>query len=72
MFKSLELFFMRAIVDESLCTGCEACVGLCPTDAISMRGSIAKIIGPFCNGCGYCESRCGEEAIRILDYSASF
>ncbi len=57
---------MRVIVDESLCIECEACVGLCPTDAISMKGGVAKVIIPFCNGCGFCVERCGEEAIRVL------
>lgn len=58
---------MRAIVYESQCTGCEACVGLCPTEAITIRGGVAKIMGPFCKGCGLCVDGCGEEAIRILE-----
>ncbi|UCE38040.1 MAG: 4Fe-4S binding protein [Thermoplasmata archaeon] len=58
---------MRAIVDESRCSGCEACVGLCPTDAISIKEGVAKIMGPFCKGCGFCIEDCGEEAIRVLE-----
>ncbi|UCE73400.1 MAG: 4Fe-4S binding protein [Methanomassiliicoccales archaeon] len=58
---------MRAIVDESLCSGCESCVGLCPTEAMIIRNRIAKIMVPFCKGCGYCVHGCGEEAIRVLE-----
>lgn len=58
---------MHVIVDESLCIECEACVPLCPNKALTMKGSVAKVIVPFCNGCGLCVYGCGEEAIRVLD-----
>jgi Pyruvate/2-oxoacid:ferredoxin oxidoreductase delta subunit len=55
------------MVDSSKCTGCSACIGLCPTDTISIKEGIAEIIILFCNGCGLCTEGCGEEAIRMLD-----
>jgi Pyruvate/2-oxoacid:ferredoxin oxidoreductase delta subunit len=58
---------MHAIVYESQCTGCEACLSLCPTEAITIVDGVAKIMGPFCKGCGLCVDGCGEEAIRILE-----
>ncbi len=58
---------MRAMVYESQCTVCGACVGLCPTEAITIRGGVAKIMGPFCKGCNLCVEGCGEDAIRILE-----
>lgn len=48
---------------EDLCIGCEACLPLCPVDAIIMRNGVARIILQFCNECGYCADGCGEEAI---------
>ena len=58
---------MHAMVHESHCTGCEACVGLCPAEAIVIRDGVAKIMGPFCKGCGLCIDGCGEEAIGIIE-----
>ena len=57
---------MAAKVDPRLCTGCRACLPLCPVEAIVMKDGCAVIISQFCHGCGYCEEGCGEEAI-ILD-----
>ncbi len=57
---------ISVIVDESICIGCEACIPLCPNQALTMKGGVAKVIKPFCNGYGYCVYGCGEEAIRVL------
>ena len=54
------------MVDENLCNGCEACIGLCPVDAIIMKEGVAKIISQFCNECGFCIEGCGEEAIKAI------
>jgi Pyruvate/2-oxoacid:ferredoxin oxidoreductase delta subunit len=59
----------KAIVNESHCTGCEACLGLCPTEAIVIKGGIAKVTAIFCKGCGLCAEGCGEDAIRVIEYA---
>ncbi len=56
-------------MDEKICSGCEACLSLCPTEAIKMQGDYAFVMALFCKGCGYCIEGCGEEAIRLLDYA---
>ncbi len=53
-------------IDERLCIGCEACISICPNKALTMKEGVAKVIRPFCNGCGYCVYGCGEEAISVL------
>ena len=46
-----------------LCNGCQACVPICPVNAISMQEGKAKI-DPFqCTGCGACVPVCPKEAI---------
>jgi heterodisulfide reductase subunit A len=53
----------KAFVLPDLCNGCEACVTICPTKAITMSEGKAKI-DPFqCNGCGACIPVCPQEAI---------
>ena len=53
----------KAFVIADLCNGCEACVQVCPVNAISMVEGKAKI-DPFqCTGCGACIPICPQEAI---------
>ena len=53
----------KAFVIADLCNGCQACVPVCPTLAISMQSGKA-VINPFmCTGCGACIPVCPQEAI---------
>jgi heterodisulfide reductase subunit A len=53
----------KAFVIADLCDGCEACVPVCPVNAIAMQEGKAKI-DPFqCIGCGACVPVCPKEAI---------
>jgi len=53
----------KAFVVADLCDGCQACVPVCPVNAISMQEGKAKI-NPFqCTGCGACVPVCPKEAI---------
>lgn len=55
----------KAFVIADLCNGCQACVPVCPTKAISVVEGKAKI-DPFqCNGCGACIPVCPQEAIDL-------
>lgn len=53
-------------IDRSLCMGCEACVGACPTGALSLQGGAAVCDAAKCTGCGECVSACPVGAIRGL------
>ena len=50
-------------VDEELCTGCGACIDVCPTEAIVLEDGVARIIEDECTDCRSCESECPVEAI---------
>jgi len=60
-------------VDESLCKGCELCVGACPQDVLelSLERLNAKGYHPAelkalgCTGCGICAVVCPEAAITV-------
>jgi len=56
---------MAAKVDIQKCTGCGACVEVCPLEAISMNDDVAVIDGDTCTECGLCVGECPNEAISL-------
>lgn len=56
---------MPAEVNAEKCTGCEACVGECPSEAISMVNGNAKVDPDACVDCGVCVDVCPVEAISM-------
>ena len=56
---------MPAVVNAEECTGCEACVGTCPTEAISMEDGTAVVGADDCVDCGACVGECPVEAITM-------
>ena len=53
-----------ALVDEDLCTACEACVERCQMDAITVDDA-ALVNLNRCIGCGLCVTDCPTEAITL-------
>ncbi|NLX05843.1 MAG: 4Fe-4S binding protein [Phycisphaerae bacterium] len=57
---------MAAVVDKEKCTGCEACVGACPAEAISMDSDGKAVVDAgACSECGVCVDECPVEAISM-------
>jgi len=56
---------MPANVDKEKCTGCESCVGECPSDAISMVDEKAQVNPEACIDCGVCVDACPVQAISV-------
>jgi len=56
----------KAVVDETLCTGCNICAVVCPTAAIKKNElGVAQVEEDLCKGCGTCSASCPERAITM-------
>ncbi|MCX7745896.1 MAG: 4Fe-4S binding protein [Clostridia bacterium] len=55
-------YFHSVMLDEDKCKGCTNCIKRCPTEAIRVRKSKARIINERCIDCGEC--------IRVCPYHA--
>jgi heterodisulfide reductase subunit A len=60
-----------AHVDESTCSGCQACVGNCPFGAITFKEDekVAEVNQALCKGCGTCAATCPSECITLFGFS---
>ncbi|MDI6916509.1 MAG: 4Fe-4S binding protein [Thermoplasmatales archaeon] len=55
---------MAVKIDEEKCTGCGACVDVCPTEAITVNEK-AKVDEEKCIECSACVSECPVGAISL-------
>lgn len=58
----MKTYFHSVTLDEEKCRGCTNCIKRCPTEAIRVRKSKARIIKERCIDCGEC--------IRVCPYHA--
>lgn len=53
-------------IDARLCTLCEDCVAICPTDCLSIARGVEVVLAPHsCIDCGICEAICPVSAIAM-------
>ncbi|MBI5666498.1 MAG: CoB--CoM heterodisulfide reductase iron-sulfur subunit A family protein [Chloroflexi bacterium] len=69
--KEIALEPVRASVDESKCSGCRICNGLCPFNAILFHEDrmVTEINPALCQGCGTCVAACPAGAISGTVFS---
>jgi len=51
-------------IDAERCTGCSACVNVCPVGAIALMDNRARVDEETCTGCGACLDVCPQQAIQ--------
>jgi ferredoxin len=56
---------MIPVIDKEGCDGCEACMDVCPPEAITMVDGKAQINEPICEECGVCVPECPTGAITL-------
>jgi len=60
----------KAVVDETLCTGCNICAAICPFEAIRKNEmGVAQVDEDLCKGCGTCGASCPERAIAMRRFT---
>jgi MinD superfamily P-loop ATPase len=57
---------MIPVIEKESCTGCGACVEVCPPQALFLDDEKIEIQEEFCEECGFCAAECPAEAIRIV------
>ena len=58
-----------AIIDAEKCSGCQACIEICPFEAVEYSGTDKKcsVDVKKCFGCGICRNICIEKAIFLIN-----
>jgi electron transport complex protein RnfB len=61
----------RAIIDESICIGCNRCAEACPVDAIAgLPQRMHTVISRHCTGCELCLPPCPVDCIAMVERRA--
>jgi Pyruvate/2-oxoacid:ferredoxin oxidoreductase delta subunit len=62
------------VIDPQVCNGCDACVRICPQQALVLRQSddVANYVSyaERCTGCGICKDVCAQDAVDVFSLQA--
>ncbi len=67
----VEIEAATAVVDERICSGCQACLMVCPYSAISFdeEKKVCQVNEALCKGCGVCVGGCPSDAISLNHFT---
>jgi len=67
----VEIESATAIIDERICSGCQACERVCPFSAISFdeEKGICRVNEALCKGCGACVGGCPSDAVSLKHFT---
>ena len=67
----VEIEAATAVVDERICSGCQACKLVCPFGAISFdeEKEVCRVNEALCKGCGACVGGCPSDAISLNHFT---
>ncbi len=70
---SIKVGGIVSIIDPDLCSGCLACIQVCPYNAISFneKKRAAEVNEALCKGCGACAATCPSEAPSLMGFNNS-
>ena len=70
---SIKVGGVVSVIDAELCSGCLACIRVCPYGAISFNEEkkVAEVNEALCKGCGACAAACPSEAPVLMGFNNS-
>jgi len=69
--RKLKLEVRTSEISETFCTGCKACIDVCPYGAITFdEGKKISVVNEvLCHGCGNCAAACPSDAAKLKHFT---
>jgi len=67
----VEIEAATAVIDERICSGCQACLEVCPYNAIDFDAEkgVCRVNEALCKGCGACIAACFSDAVSLNHFT---
>jgi heterodisulfide reductase subunit A len=67
----VEIEAATAVIDERICSGCQACLEVCPYSAISFdkEKKVCRVNQALCKACGACTAACFSDAVSLEHFT---
>jgi len=67
----VEIEAATAVIDERICSGCQACLEVCPYSAIDFdeEKKVCRVNQALCKACGACTTACFSHAVSLEHYT---